>query len=68
MPGFRYYACFMASGHEIVHNGTAFRATEQSLRLMIDGILGFVFTATADGEIEFVNQQFWNTPGGHWRN
>ena len=34
----------------------AVRASEKNLRLMIDGIPGFIFTATADGEIEFVNQ------------
>ena len=32
------------------------RAREKNLRLMIDGIPGFIFTATAEGEIEFVNQ------------
>ena len=33
------------------------RASEQNLRLMIDGIPGFVFTATTEGEIEFVNKR-----------
>jgi formate hydrogenlyase transcriptional activator len=35
----------------------ALRESEQNLRLMIDGIPGFVFTATPEGEIEFVNRQ-----------
>jgi PAS domain S-box-containing protein len=33
------------------------RANEENLRQMIDNIPGLVFTATAEGEIEFVNKQ-----------
>jgi PAS domain S-box-containing protein len=41
----------------------ALRASERNLRLMINGIPGFVFTATAEGEIEFVNQQILDYTG-----
>ena len=41
----------------------ALRESEQSLRLMIDGIPGLVFTATAEGEIEFVNQRILDYTG-----
>jgi formate hydrogenlyase transcriptional activator len=41
----------------------ALRESEQNLRLMIDGIPGFVFTATAEGEIEFVNQRILEYTG-----
>ena len=41
----------------------ALRASEQNLRLMIDGIPGFVFTATAEGQIEFVNQRILDYTG-----
>jgi PAS domain S-box-containing protein len=35
----------------------ASRATEQSLRLLIDSVPGLVFTTKATGELEFVNRQ-----------
>ena len=41
----------------------ALRTSEQNLRRMIDGIPGFVFTATAEGEIEFVNQRILDYTG-----
>jgi len=41
----------------------ALRASERNLRLMINGIPGLVFTATAEGEIEFVNQQILDYTG-----
>ena len=41
----------------------ALRESERSLRLLVDGIPGLVFTATADGEIEFVNQQILDYTG-----
>jgi formate hydrogenlyase transcriptional activator len=41
----------------------ALRASEQDLRLMINGIPSLVFTATAEGEIEFVNQQILDYTG-----
>jgi len=41
----------------------ALRASEQHLRLMINGIPSLVFTATAEGEIEFVNQQILDYTG-----
>ena len=41
----------------------ALRASEQNLRLIIDGIPGLVFTAKAEGEIEFVNQQILDYTG-----
>ena len=41
----------------------ALRASEQDLRLMINGIPGLAFTATAEGEIEFVNQQILDYTG-----
>src|SRR5215472_8476649 len=41
----------------------ALRVSELNLRLMINGIPGLVFTATAEGEIEFVNQQILDYTG-----
>jgi formate hydrogenlyase transcriptional activator len=35
----------------------ALRASEESFRLIVDSIPGLVFTATPDGEVEFVNRQ-----------
>src|SRR5882757_1477309 len=40
------------------HAEEALRASEQSFRLIVDSIPGLVATATAEGELEFVNQQF----------
>jgi formate hydrogenlyase transcriptional activator len=39
------------------------RAREDHLRRVVDGIPGFVFSATVDGEIEFVNQQLMDYTG-----
>jgi formate hydrogenlyase transcriptional activator len=39
------------------------RAREDHLRRVVDGIPGFVFSATADGDIEFVNQQLLEYTG-----
>ena len=41
----------------------ALRASEHTLRLVVDDIPGLVFTATADGEIEFVNKQILDYSG-----
>jgi PAS domain S-box-containing protein len=41
----------------------ALRASEQSFRELVNGIPGFVFTATAGGEIEFVNRQILDYTG-----
>jgi PAS domain S-box-containing protein len=41
----------------------ALRASEQHLRRVVDGIPGFVFTATADGDVEFVNKQILDYTG-----
>jgi PAS domain S-box-containing protein len=41
----------------------ALRASEDSLRRVVDGVPGFVFSATEDGEIEFVNQQLMQYTG-----
>src|SRR5260370_34854810 len=35
----------------------ALRASEQSLRLIVDSVPGLVLTMTAEGELEFVSQQ-----------
>jgi PAS domain S-box-containing protein len=51
----------------------ALRVSERNLRLVINGIPGLVFTATAEGEIEFVNQQILDYTGRtleelrHWQ-
>jgi PAS domain S-box-containing protein len=39
------------------------RASEDSLRLVVNSIPGLVFTATGEGEIEFVNQQILDYSG-----
>jgi formate hydrogenlyase transcriptional activator len=41
----------------------ALRASELNLRRIVDGIPGLVFTATAEGEVEFVNQQILDYSG-----
>jgi formate hydrogenlyase transcriptional activator len=43
---------------ESQHAKEALRASEESFRLIVDSIPGLVATATAEGELEFVNQQF----------
>jgi PAS domain S-box-containing protein len=55
------------NGHGLVGTGIdvteqedltqALRKSEETLRLLVDGIAALVTTTTADGEIEFVNQQ-----------
>jgi formate hydrogenlyase transcriptional activator len=45
------------------HTGELLQPGQQNLRLMIDGIPAFVFTATAEGEIEFVNQRILDYTG-----
>src|SRR5712692_774374 len=42
----------------------ALHVSEHDLRLVIDSIPGFVWTDTAAGEIEFVNQPYLNYLGG----
>jgi formate hydrogenlyase transcriptional activator len=39
------------------HAKEALRASEENFRLIVDSIPGLVATATAEGEVEFVNQQ-----------
>jgi formate hydrogenlyase transcriptional activator len=39
------------------HAKEALRASEESFRLIVDGIPGLVVTMTAEGELEFVSQQ-----------
>jgi PAS domain S-box-containing protein len=41
----------------------ALRASELNFRRIVDGIPGLVYTLTADGEVEFVNQQILNYTG-----
>ena len=41
----------------------ALRAREDHLRRFVDGIPGFIFSSTADGGIEFVNQQLLEYTG-----
>src|SRR5215831_7408439 len=41
----------------------ALHASELNLRNIVDGIPGLVYTLTADGEVEFVNQQILNYTG-----
>lgn len=41
----------------------ALRASEQSFRLMVDSIPGFVFINSADGKLEYVNQRILDYSG-----